>query len=173
MTDGAAKNSPIAAKISCPGWDRPSPFVACHASAKRGSRQTTKTDRLSHSHHAAWLQLCRSVLHPFEFFAGRDHSSVAQVRRTQEHSPVRQHWEPRAGRASPGTGRKNPGSGHLSPRSGAGSLATWTQGCAPWASIFRPPGSVRSTLFAAMPLCGAGNPARSRLSGGSLSEARP
>src|ERR1019366_2476577 len=91
---------------------------------------------------------------PFEFFAGRDHSSVAQVRRTQEHSPVRQHWEPRAGRASPGTGRKNPGSGHLSPRSGAGSLANWTQGCAPWASIFRPPGSVRSMLFAACRFAG-------------------
>ena len=43
------------------------------------------------------------------FFAGRDDCSAAQVRRTQEHSPVRQHWEPRAGRVSPGTGRKNPG----------------------------------------------------------------
>src|ERR1017187_4101308 len=44
--------------------------------------------------------------------------------------------------------------GHLSPRSGAGSLANWTQGCAPWASIFRPPGSVRSMLFAACRFAG-------------------
>src|ERR1017187_1049924 len=53
---------------------------------------------------------CR-VLHPFEFFAGRDDSSAAQVRRTQDPSPVRQHWGPRAESVSPGTGRKNPGSG--------------------------------------------------------------
>src|ERR1035438_8138867 len=33
---------------------------------------------------------------------------TTQVRRTQENSPVRQHWEPRVGNGSPGTGRKNP-----------------------------------------------------------------
>src|ERR1035441_5773342 len=33
----------------------------------------------------------------------------SRVRRTQETSPVRQHWELRTGRVSPGTGRKNPG----------------------------------------------------------------
>src|ERR1019366_7235469 len=33
------------------------------------ARQTTKTDRLSHSPHAAWLLPCCSVLHPFEFFS--------------------------------------------------------------------------------------------------------
>jgi len=41
---------------------------------------------------------------------------------------------------------------HLSPRSGAGEA--WTQGCAPWANIFRPPGSVRSMLFAARRIAG-------------------
>src|ERR1035438_9157198 len=34
------------------------------------------------------------VLHPFKFFVGRHDSSTAQVRRTQEHSPVRQHCAP-------------------------------------------------------------------------------
>ena len=41
-------------------------------------------------------------------FAGRDDFQAAQVRRTQEISPVRQHWESRVESVSPGTGRKNP-----------------------------------------------------------------
>ena len=40
------------------------------------ARQTTKTDRLSHSHDAVWLRLRCFVLHPFEFFAARDDSAV-------------------------------------------------------------------------------------------------
>src|ERR1035441_2818633 len=96
----------------------------------------------------------RFVLRPFEFFAGRDDSAAAQVRRTQEHSPVRQHWEPRAGRVSPGTGRKNPGSGASFAPVRGGLSGDLTQGCAPWASIFRPPGSVRSMRFAACRFAG-------------------
>src|ERR1039458_3824930 len=45
-----------AAKIPCPSWDRPSPFVACLA-RQSAARKTTKTDRLSHSDHAARLRL--------------------------------------------------------------------------------------------------------------------
>jgi len=41
------------------------------------------------------------------FFVGRDDFSAAQVRRTQENSLVREHWDPRVGSVSPGTGRKN------------------------------------------------------------------
>src|ERR1039458_10000612 len=41
-------------------------------------------------------------------FAGRDDFQAAQVRRTQEISPVRQHWASRVESVSPGTGRKNP-----------------------------------------------------------------
>jgi hypothetical protein len=37
------------------------------------------------------------VLHPFKLFVGRHDSSAAQVRRTQEHSPVRQHCAPALG----------------------------------------------------------------------------
>src|ERR1019366_10520036 len=41
-----------------------------------------------------WLRLCRFLLLCLVFFAGRDDSSATQVRRRQEHSPVRQHWVP-------------------------------------------------------------------------------
>src|ERR1019366_8485159 len=51
--------------------------------------------------------------------------------------------------SAPGRGVRIRAQVHLSPRSGAGQLPTWTQGCAPWATIFRPTGSVRSMLFAA------------------------
>src|ERR1039458_3588961 len=61
-----------------------------------------------------------TVLLCIVFFAGREDCSAAQVRRTPEHSPVRQHWEPRAGRVSPGTGRKNPG-----PRASFALRALW------------------------------------------------
>src|ERR1035438_3447825 len=106
-------NSSPPAKISCPSWDRPSPFVACRlgktrqpdrvekAPAKWGGqfwpqpalagfrccparpatsrlphffyefsraegpqRQTTKTDRVSPSHDAAWLRLRRFAGQP-------------------------------------------------------------------------------------------------------------
>src|ERR1035441_9074533 len=52
-----------AAKIPCPSWDRPSPFVACLA-RQSAARQTTKTDRLSHSDHAACLRLAAMYYTP-------------------------------------------------------------------------------------------------------------
>src|ERR1022692_4151516 len=89
------------------------------------------------------------------FFAGRDDSSATQVRRTKEHSPVRQHWEPRAGRVSPGTGRKNPGSGaSFAPFR---ELVYWQPGpraVRPGLLSFALTGSERSMLFAASRFAG-------------------
>src|SRR5208337_4719046 len=72
----------------------------------------------------------------FCFFAGREDFSAAQVRRTEENSPVRQHWEPRARPLAPERGVRIRARSHLSPRSGAGQLATWTQGSRPGLSSF-------------------------------------
>jgi hypothetical protein len=85
---------------------------------------------MSPSPHDPWITIPRFLRRPPRFFR-------AQVRRTQEHSPVRQHWEPRAGRISPGTGRKNPGPvASFAPFRGW-SITTDTHGSAPRANIFR------------------------------------
>jgi len=77
-------------------------FVA-HALMRAASTLVSTPAVISHL-----LRLCPSVLLSTNLFAGRDNFQTAQVRRTQEHSPVRQHWEPCTGRVSPGTGRKSP-----------------------------------------------------------------
>ena len=112
------------------------------------------------------------------FLAGRDDSSAAQVRRTQEHSPVRQHWEPRAGRVSPGTGRKNPG-----PRASFAPFRGWQIGPRPravrpglFSFALRDSGTL---LGCGLPLCGAGVPAQCHIvfatagSGGKLEGGPP
>jgi hypothetical protein len=79
-------------------------------------------------------------------FARRDDFQAAQVRRTQEISPVRQHWESRVESVSSGTGRKNPLARIFCPVPG---LANLQLGPTAVAVVFRPPGSCASTLFAA------------------------
>jgi hypothetical protein len=80
---------------------------------------------------------------------------TTQVRRTQENSPVRQHWEPHVGNVSPGTGRKNPPTRIFRPVPGLTNCQWRPTGCAPWAGIFRPSGSFAKHAVCGLPQCGA------------------
>src|ERR1035438_7153334 len=110
----------------------------------RARRSRGENENVVRAGSASFVLLC------LVFFAGRDDSCAAQVRRTQEISPVRQHWEPRTGRVSPGTGRKNP-----RPRASFAPFRGWFIGDRLPTAVrrglvsFALPASVRSALFAA------------------------
>src|ERR1019366_7173660 len=108
------------------------------------------------------------VLHHCQFFAARDDFGAARVRRTKENSRARQRWEWVKDTGSPGTGRKSFYSG-----ASFGPFRGWSIGygnprLTPTAHavgyVVSPSGI--GALLAAMPLCGAGNLARSRLLAG-------
>src|ERR1039458_6539754 len=66
-------------------WDRPSPSLACHASAKPAARQTTETDRLSHSNRETetahgQVAVVEALVDGFDALAGERHAQNDEQR---------------------------------------------------------------------------------------------
>src|ERR1035438_5125682 len=80
-------------------------------------------------------------------------SSTGTARRAKDSSPVRQHWEKDGPAVAPGRGGRTHGAVLLAPHSGACKRRSpATHGGAPWATLFRPPGSPRRPVCG-FPLC--------------------
>ena len=92
---------------------------------------------------------CRNVLLSTNLFAGRDDFSAPKSEGRKSLAQCVSTGNLRTTRVSPGTGRKDSGPrASYAPFRGC-LIGHRTYGCAPWAIVFRPPGSVRGTQFAA------------------------